>query len=254
MATNLMSAVTAVGVSNSLKPPTGKIQHTVYVNFKSLAATKITAVVMKFQGSMTNAGAITGVISDPVIAIGSTAERVANGAFNYRIENVNYSKGAVAAGSTFTAAHVIAASSWGAINLYVNIAGTIISRVPGSSQTGIQTYASAALAHAAADAIIYPDPYGACYIGRILINSDGTTWTANTDDMTNASDLTTATFISDTPSFTDVQTHTFSAAEITAQKAKFHITDITEKYIRLYLSTLTGTGEVNAYYQSGGAS
>jgi hypothetical protein len=91
-----------------------------------------------------------------------------------------------------------------------------------------------------------------CYIGRILINSDGTTWTANTDDLTDASDLTTATFISETSSFIDLATHTFTSAEITAQKALFHVVDKNVKYVRTYLSTLTGTGEVSNWYTVGG--
>lgn len=269
MAIKLFDAATAVGVSRIVKINRQVEQHTVYAEFKSLAATKISALIIKLQGSLLgerryavggaesgismNDDVLTGVISDPGIVIGSTPERVANVAFDYQINGVSYSKGAVAAGSVFTAAHVVAAGTgnWGVVNIYINAAGLIITRVPGSSQTGSQSYASAALAHAAADALNMPIP-DVCYIGRILINADSSTWTANTDNLTNGSELTTATFISETSAFIDLATHTFSANEITAQKALFHVVDKNIKCARLYLSTLTGTGEVSAVYMVGG--
>ena len=245
MAHKLLDGATAVGASRSIKIGEYINEHRVDVHFKSLAATKISALTIKLQGSATNDGATTGVVSTPTLAIGSTPERFANAAFIFRLNNTNYSKGAVAAGSVFTAAHVIgdgASALWGAINIYINAAGTMVTQVPLTPQI----YASAALAHAAADAIVTTSDL--CYIGRILIQSDTTTWTANTDDMTNGSELTTATFISDTSTFTDIQTYTFDATDITRQKATFHVTDMGGQFVRLYLSTLTGTGTVDAYY------
>ncbi len=245
MAHKLLSAATAVGASGSLKVGQDINEHRVDVHFRSLAATKISAVIIKLQGSPSGVDAIAGVISTPTLAIGSTPERVANAAFVYRINNTNYSKGAVAAGAVFTANHVIgdgASALWGCINIYINSAGTIVTQVPLTPQI----YTTAALAHVAAETIDTTSDL--CYLGRILINSDATTWTANTDDMTNASDLTTATFISETSTFTDILTYTFDATDITRQKATFHVTDMGAQYIRLYLSTLTGTGEVDGYY------
>jgi hypothetical protein len=236
----MLDGATAVGVSKVVKIPYGTIDNTVEAWFESLAATKITAVTIKLQGGMKDVQ--TDVIDNPVLAIGTTPERVANGAFNFVIDDVSYTKGAVAAGSVFTAAHVVSATKYGCINVYINAAGTIITKVP----LATQAYASAALAHTAADAI--PLNRKLCYLGRILINADAGDWTANTDDMTDASDLTTATFLSATPQFYDLTTHAFSADEITLQRAMFHQTDKTVRYIRIYLSALTGTGEVNVRY------
>lgn len=243
MAHRLLDGVSSVGASRSLRVH-NILDHTVYCTFKSLAAVKVSAVTLNLQGSEKNTDNQTGVISDPVLAIGSTAERVANGAFDFLIKETSYSKAAVAAGSVFTAAHVISASSWGVILIYINAAGLIITTVP----LATQAYASAALAQTAADTqqVIDLGDSSKCYIGRILINSDGTTWTANTDDMTDASDLVTATFISETSTFTDIVSHTFTADEITAQKAIFHVANMGARFVRLYLSTLTGTGEVIA--------
>lgn len=215
-------------------------EHTVYASFRSLAATKISALTVKLQGSELGTDDTLGVITDPTLVIGSTAERVANSAFDYLINGTTYSKAAVAAGSVFTAAHIVSATKFGVILLYINTAGAISSKVP----LATQAYATAALAHTAADTIAADA--NICYIGRILINAGAGAWTANTDDMTAASDLTTATFLSETSTFIDLASHAFSAAEITAQKAMFHVSNKGIKYTRLYLSTLTGTGEVTA--------
>lgn len=246
MGLKILNAVTAKGVGPAIKIPVDVVEHTYYTYFESLAATKISALTVNLQGSLTGEDKDTGVISDPAIAIGSTAERVANGAFDYQIDNVSYSKAAVSAGSVFTVAHTIAASKFGIINLYINAAGTIITKVPGADQTAAQSYATAAAAHTAADAI--PLTSDVCYIGRILINNNGALWTANTDDLTDASDVTTATFISATSSFKNLSENAFDAAEITDQKSMIHVVNKPVKYVRAYVSALTGTGEISCIY------
>ena len=246
MAIKLMSGVTAVGASRAIRVQPHIKDHTVYTAFRSLGATKIAAVVLKLQGSATGEDKDDGVVSDPVIAIGSTAEKVANGAFDYLIANVPYSKGVVAAGSVFTVAHTIAASKWGIIYLYINAAGTIVTKVPGVDQTANQSYDTAAEAHAAGDTITHT--MDLINIGHILILNDASLWTANTDDLTDASDVVTTTFISKTSSFQDLATNTFSADELTAQKSEFHVEGKGNKFLRHYLSTLTGTGEVDSFH------
>lgn len=241
MSHKLINAATAVKASEAIRANNNS-EHTVYANFRSLAAVKVSAVTIKLQGSETGTDNETGVISNPTLVIGSTAERVANSAFDYLINGTTYTKAAVAAGSVFTSAHVVSATKFGVILLYINAAGTIISKVP----LATQTYNTAALAHAAADVILTNNEE--CHIGRILINAGAGAWTANTDDMTAASDLTTATFLSETSTFIDLASHDFSAAEITTQKAMFHVTNKGVQFVRLYLSTLTGTGEVNAMW------
>lgn len=242
MAHKLLDEVTAVGASRSLKVGENVLNHTVYAWFESLAATAISAVTIVLQGSSTNEDGDTGVITNPTLAIGSTKTRVANSAFNYRIQNTNYSKGAVAAGTAFSAAHVISANLYGCIDLFINSAGTINSVVP----LATQAYASAALAHAAADASkAVALTLDKCWIGRLLIQAPGGGFTANTTDL----DATTSTtYLNATSSFLDITSHAFSAGDITAQKAMFFVPDIGVKYVRLYLSTLTGTGTVSAIY------
>lgn len=87
---------------------------------------------------------------------------------------------------TFTAAHVVTAEKFGVILIQIDAAGTISTKVPGATQA----YNTGPLALAALPS---PDS-GKCALGYITIEADAGDWTANTDDMTDASDLTAATF------------------------------------------------------------
>ncbi len=111
----------------------------------------------------------------------------------YRISGVNYSAAPVTA-QTFSAAHVVSASKFGIILFQVNAAGTISTKVP----AGTQAYNSAALALAAKP---LPDASN-IEVGYLIIDNDAGAWTANTDDLTNGSDLTTATFTDSSASMT----------------------------------------------------
>lgn len=107
-----------------------------------------------------------------------------------RIGSIAYSKAAQTA-VQFTAAHVVTASKFAVILIQVNAAGTISSKVPVSPQA----YNTAPLALAALPAA----DAGNIALGYIAIAAKAATWTANTDDLTNASDLTSATFVDGTP-------------------------------------------------------
>ena len=117
----------------------------------------------------------------------STPEQLAVTAFSYLVAG-DYRQKAAATGLTFTAAHVITASTYGIILVQINAAGTISTKVPSATQA----YASAALALAAKPAV----DSGNVEIGYIQIANNAGDWTANTDDLTDASDVTTATFTS----------------------------------------------------------
>jgi len=244
MAFKLFSAVTTLGDSSrAIKLPRKVLNHTVDVNLRSRAATAISAATVTLQGSNTSDGK-TGMVTNPTLVIGSSAaEKFKWSTFYYRINDTCYSK--TGSESDFTAAHIVTAELYGCIDIYINAAGTFTTVVP----LATQAYASAEAAHDAADAMTFGIPDNTAYVGRILINAEsGNDWNANTDDMTASSDLTTATFISATPEFHDLNTHAFTAAEITAHRAMFHVADKSVKYVRLYLAALTGTGEVDAWY------
>lgn len=104
----------------------------------------------------------------------------------YKVGGAQYSKAAATA-ILFSASHVVNSSKFGVILLQINAAGTVSTKVPLSPQV----YTTAALALAAipsADA-------GNVAIGYIQIAAKAAIWTANTDDLTNGSDLTTAAFV-----------------------------------------------------------
>lgn len=121
------------------------------------------------------------------LAIDATPEKFKTTAIAaYRIAGVVYTKAATTA-IVFTAAHVITASKFAVILIQINAAGTISTKVP----LATQAYNSAPLALAALPA---PDA-GNVALGYIAIANKAATWTANTDDLTNASDVTTAAFV-----------------------------------------------------------
>lgn len=129
------------------------------------------------------------VSTNGLLAIGTLAKDATAEKFKttttaiYFINGVVYAKPATTA-LVFTANHVVTASKFAVILVQINTAGTISTKVPGSPQT----YNDAPTALAALPS---PDS-GNVALGYIAIAAKAATWTANTDDLTNASDLTTA--------------------------------------------------------------
>lgn len=125
-------------------------------------------------------------VVDGNLAISATAEKFkTTQTAAYLINGVSHVKAATD-NLTFTAAHVITASKFGIILVQINAAGTISTKVPASPQA----YADAATALAALPAV----DAGNVALGYIAIENNAGDWTANTDDLTNGSDLTTAAF------------------------------------------------------------
>jgi hypothetical protein len=241
---------TAGAVSNAIRMPKYAKRMILENVIEHRAATPVSACEVAVQGSMKGDDRDTGMITSATLAVDSTATKFGNAAFYYRIAGTNYSKAADSDGNAFTAAHVIgdgASALYGVINIYIDASGNFYSKVPLTPQI----YATAELALAAAEAIVTPS--NLCYVGHILIQSDTSTWTANTDDMTDGSDLTTADFRSATSSFVTFQdgaggdiTDQMTATELTNGRSLVNIpvsdTMMGAKWVRLYLKTLTGTG------------
>ncbi len=82
-----------------------------------------------------------GLLSRPALAIGSTKPNVANGAFDYRIAGIKYSKAAVAAGTALSGVNV-PQDLYGVWALDIDAAGTITIAPAADNATG---YASIAL-------------------------------------------------------------------------------------------------------------
>lgn len=204
----------------------------------------VSAAKIMMQGSPSNDGDVSGAITNPVLSAGDTSEQFANGLFYYFIsdrailfpEGINYSKAATGT-NTFTRAHVISASKYGAIRIFINVAGTISTDVP----LATQAYDTALAAITAANLVTIS--ISKIQIGMIVIQNNGSLWTANTDDLINASDITLVAFYNITSSFTEIDEHELSADEITAQKGTFYVSeDLPANWIRIFLSEMTGEG------------
>jgi hypothetical protein len=128
-----------------------------------------------------------GLLADGGLAISATPEKFKTTSIaEMRVGGRVFTKAATD-NLTFTAAHVITASKFGVVLVQSTGAGTISTKVPGTPQA----YASAALALAALPA---PDANN-IPLGHIAIANNAGDWTANTDDLTNGSDVTTAAFV-----------------------------------------------------------
>ena len=257
MAIILLNGVASASVTKSSKSKRAAkgSRHTVNCSIfqtTTPAASQWSATTIKLQGSETNEDSIDGMVTVPQLAVGSTTHEISHAAFDYRIANVHYS---IALDATLTLAtglnalsttigdYTITADKWGGFKVYVNAAGTVKVMFPAETMA----YASDVLGQAAVDAL--PDRV-ANYVsmGKVIIEADNSTWTANTDDLVNGSDIERVLFADVSPSFTDLATHIFTADEITSKRAIFTVVDSPTSWVRLYASTITGTVEITASY------
>lgn len=121
------------------------------------------------------------------LAVDATAEKFKTTAVFVWVRNgIQFTKAATGA-IVFSAAHTVTANKFGIILVQITDAGVISTKVPASPQA----YNSAALALAAKPAV----DAGNQEMGYIAIANNALDWVANTDDLTDGSDLTTATFV-----------------------------------------------------------
>lgn len=134
-----------------------------------------------------------GILQGAGLAIDAVPEKFKTTTVLYwRRLGIQFTKAATTA-LTFTAAHPVSSSKFGIILVQISDTGTVSTKIPGATQTTAMAYNTAALALAALPAV----DAGNTRIGYIAIAAKAALWTANTDDMTNGSDLTTATFVSE---------------------------------------------------------
>lgn len=244
-----LNGVAEISASNAIEIPYGVFEHSIESWFihNATSASPISAVTLKVQGSLRDDGKNRVVnVGGSVLAIGSTPENVANGLFYYRINDIDYSKAAVVAGTAFTSAHVVTASKFGAINIYIDTTGVISSLSAQLGQDQTVALASDTAAAAITIAELIPTPSNNLLIGYVLIEANGGGWTAITDDLTDLSGLTTATFVSVSPTYDDIVTHVFSAEDLIQLRTTFTLSNTWYRYMSFFLSVLTGTGKVYA--------
>jgi hypothetical protein len=256
MATKLLDSVSSASVTKSSKSIRARqgLSHVVDCSVNevtSIVATQWSALTVKLQGSETNNDGVSGVVTSPQLTIsGTDATQVAHAGFDYRIDDVHYTIAAntdlpIAEinGNTITG-YTVATDKWGGFKLMINAAGTIVANFPSATQS----YDSIGASNTAVDALL--DRIGGYVtIGKVLIEADGgDAWICDTDDLTNASGVETAAFHSISPSFTDLATHIFTADEIINKRAIFTVLNAPTSWIRVYVSAMTGTGEITVVY------
>lgn len=124
------------------------------------------------------------------LAVDATAEKFkTTTTFIWRRGNIQFSKAATTA-LTFSANHVITAAKFGVVLVQITDAGVISTKVPGATQTTAMAYGTSAAALAAKPAV----DAGNTEMGYLIIENNAGDWTANTDDLTAASDITAVTF------------------------------------------------------------
>ena len=137
-----------------------------------------------------------GIINASTLSTGSTAERVANTAFQYRIDGVTYSKAAVTAGTALGITDTIntgtaTGSFFGGFLMQVNAAGTISFKAAAADQV----HETEAVALAAIQAIA--PTAGNVVVGYFVVGANAdSAWTAGTDDLTAESDCASVTYTS----------------------------------------------------------
>lgn len=244
----LMDGFAAVGATNTINVPkeARKIGVRMQVtDNESNPAGGITAVSLVWQGLNTSVliGTDSGLLTSPGMAeaSSSTDSKVAFGAFGYRIDGANYTIAASTGGSAITAFGTIALSKFGGFLVQINAAGTVSMKAPSAAQS----YATDALAAVAVNALEADG--GNVKMGKVLIENDGTEWTAGTDDLNPGSDVTQAAFDDEPLGALDIDSYQFGVGDLTNKAAWWTIDNKGERHGRLYLKTLTGTGTVDAW-------
>lgn len=246
MAFKMIDAGTAIGASLPVRCGRWVKDHFVEVFLTSSGTTKITAATVILQGGSTNP--TTCVSTNPSLADGSTAQRIANGAFYYQIDGTNYTIGANATGTVVT--HVngtaltqtITGSKFGGVVVVANAAGAIRVIPPANGiATGVQAYDSAEALNLVLDAIVPTS--GWCYLGKLVITAAGGGFTWGTTALTGVS-----TFYDASCPYHNLQTYALDATDITNQQGSFSLTNKHVDFVRVYLSALTGAGYVSVKY------
>lgn len=128
-----------------------------------------------------------GVLQHGTLAVDAVPEKFKTTTVLYwRRNGIQFSKAATTA-IAFSAAHVITASKYGIVLVQITDAGVISTKVPASPQA----YNTSALALAAKPAV----DAGNTEIGYMIIQNNAGDWTAQTDDLTAASDITAVTIV-----------------------------------------------------------
>jgi len=234
---------TAIGASRPIKVSNRIQDYGVEVILNSTTTTKITACTVALQGGNTKTETC---VSTPAgLADGSTAQRIKTGSANtyYQINGTNYAKATVAAGDVITdtggtaITAAITGSKYGGVVVCIDASGNVRMKTPDGLLATTQAYDSAALCNAALDLVVVPSAF--CKLGKLVVTAAGGGFTFGTTALTGVS-----TYYDEYCPYYSLESHVFTEDELTAQRAYFTVTSVQAKYIRTFISALTGTGKV----------
>ena len=233
---------TAIGASRPIKSNHRIQDHTVEIVCVGTSGT-ITACTVSIQGG--NDGLDTCVSTTALV--GASAERVTNSAFYYQVDGTNYTIAAIPNGTILTTSYgtamvqTITASKYGGLVFVAGTAQTVRCITPNGTAVGVQAYDTFAEAKAALDALAIPA--GWCKIGTVVVADGGAGTTFGTTSL-----AVIGTFYPEYSPFYSLETHAFTTAEVSAQRALFAISGQHADYIRTFISSLSGTGKVTVKY------
>lgn len=240
--TSVPGASKSIKIIGRSKQNIEEYQHIVNFSIKPTGMTRVTTAKIQIQGSPNNNEE--GAIIPAGLKLGTIPERIANGLFYYQINGENKSLAENLVGSVFSFQHKIAASKYGAINVYVDAAGTISTRIHDTDQAGTIAYDDANNALKSALSDYFPHPANKIKIGTLIIQNNGTLWTATFDSLTD--DITAVTFFDDVSDFISIEEYDLSndPDAIDRQKGGFYIVESKpDFYMRFFVYDISGDGE-----------
>jgi hypothetical protein len=205
----------------------------------------ITACTVVLQGG--NDKTETCVNANASLALsGTTAQHIAYSSFSYQLDGTNYTAGASTDCWLFdingtAIAQTVSAGKYGGLVFVVNSSGVVRCLTPSGIATGAQANATYAQAGTSLDNIFIPKEW--CKVGEVIVADAGGGTTFNTTAFTSIS-----TFRDEYCPFYTLYSHVLSEAGVSAQREMFSVNDEHADYIRTYISTLTGTGNVTVKY------
>lgn len=243
MAFLMQKEATAIGASRPIRSPKRIQDYGVEVFLNSTGTTKITACTVALQGGNDNTETC---VSTPAgLADGSTAQNIKTGSAYtyYQIAGTNYAKATVAAGgvitdtggSAITAA--ITGSKYGGVVVCIDGSGNVRMIAPDGLLATTQAYASAATCNAALDLVVVPSAF--CKLGKLVVTAAGGGFTFGTTALTGVS-----TYYDEYCPYYNLATHVFTEDELSAQRAYFMVSSQQAKYLRTFISALTGSGKI----------
>lgn len=131
---------------------------------------------------------------DDTFAVGSTPEQISVGVTTPHVHGLDLAQISAVTGQTFTVADIITASKFAGWVIIVDLAGTAFATfsADGDPLATTQAYNDAATRDTALDNVIARLPAMFVIVGTLKVENNGSGWTGNSSNLTDAGDVVTA--------------------------------------------------------------